>query len=65
MAKKLKLGTRIMVRPGHVFGGFHGQVTKIKGRGVIMAGFEIFGRLTPVELGVGDYAPLRELQAGG
>ena len=63
MSKKLMLGARVQVRSDHVFGGFHGQVTKIKGRGVIMAGFEIFGRFTPVELRVGDYAPLRDTQA--
>jgi len=55
MAAKLPVGTRIKVRHEHVFGGFYGQVTKIKGKGVIRAGLEIFGRLTPVELGAGDF----------
>jgi transcription antitermination factor NusG len=48
---KLPLGTRIKVRHEHaVFGGFHGMVTRIKGRGVITAALEIFGRMTPVDL---------------
>jgi transcription antitermination factor NusG len=63
LAKKLKIGARIQVRADHPFGGFHGQVTRIKGKGVVMAGLALFGRLTSVELGVGDYAALRESQA--
>jgi transcription antitermination factor NusG len=55
MAGKVPLGTSIRVRPEHSFGGFYGQVTKIKGRGVITAGLEMFNRLVHVDLGTGDF----------
>lgn len=55
MAIKLPLGSPIRVRHEHTFGGFYGQVTKVKGKGVITAGLEIFNRLVHVDLGTGDF----------
>jgi len=64
MVAKLPIGTWIRVSTNnHVFGGFFGQVTGVKGRGVIRAGIEMFGRLVPVELGAGDYTAIREKAA--
>ena len=63
MAAKLPIGTRVRVSNNRVFGGFYGQVTKIKGRGVISAAIEIFGRLVPVELSAGDYTAIKDKAA--
>lgn len=51
---KFPLGSRLKVKTDHPFGGFYGQVTKIKGKGVVQAQIELFGRLVPVELDVDD-----------
>jgi transcription antitermination factor NusG len=55
MQAKIPLGSKVRVSGHGVFGGFYGQVRSIKGRGVIIAGIEMFGRLVPVQLGAGDY----------
>ena len=33
----------------HPFGGFFGKVESVRGKGVVTAMIELFGRLTPVE----------------
>lgn len=52
--KRFPIGSRLKVKNSHPFGGFYGNVTKIKGRGVVQAGLELFGRLVPVELDLDD-----------
>lgn len=52
--KKFPLGSRLRVKIDHPFGGFYGQVTKIKGKGVVQASLQLFGRLVPVELDLND-----------
>jgi transcription antitermination factor NusG len=50
---KFPAGTDIRVKKGvahaHPFGGFFGKVESVRGRGVVTAMIELFGRLTPVE----------------
>lgn len=55
--KRFPLGSKLRVRVEHPFGGFYGQVTKIKGRGVVQAMIQIFGGLTPVDLRYEDIEP--------
>lgn len=56
--KKYKPGSFLRVRnPQHPFGGFYGQVVKVKGRGVVQAMIAVFGRLSSVELLPQDIEP--------
>lgn len=53
--KRFPVGTSIRIKTdrfgaGHPFGGFYGQVVGIKGRGVVKAMIELFGRLVPVDV---------------
>lgn len=48
--KRFPLGSRISLREDHPFGGFYGNVIDVKGRGIIKATMEVFGRLVPVEI---------------
>lgn len=59
--KRYAPGTTLRVRRNatdHPFGGFYGQVVKVKGRGVVQAMLEVFGGLTPVELRLEDIEPV-------
>lgn len=47
---KVPVGSWIRLLPEHPFGGFYGQVVKIKGKGVIKATLDVFGKLIPVEV---------------
>lgn len=49
-AKRFAQGSRIQVRSNHSFSGFYGNVVKVKGRGVVKAMLEVFGRTIPVEI---------------
>ena len=52
-AMQFPAGAAIRVRKdfahAHPFGGFFGKVESVRGRGVVTAMIELFGRLTPVE----------------
>ena len=43
------IGALPVVAHAHPFGGFFGKVESVRGRGVVTAMIELFGRLTPVE----------------
>jgi transcription antitermination factor NusG len=47
--KRFGVGSRFQVRSNNPFTGFYGTVTKIKGRGVIKAMLDVFGRAVPIE----------------
>lgn len=56
--RKYKPGSVLRVRGSiHPFGGFYGQVVKVKGRGVVQAMIRIFGQLTTVDLNPQDIEP--------
>ena len=52
-AMQFPAGSDIRVRKdfahAHPFGGFFGKVESVRGKGVVTAMIELFGRLTPVE----------------
>ena len=52
-AMRFPVGAAIRVKTdfsrAHPFGGFFGQVESVRGKGVITAMIELFGRLTPVD----------------
>lgn len=48
--KRFTPGSRLQVRSNHPFSGFYGNVVKVKGRGVVKAMLEVFGRTIPVEI---------------
>lgn len=53
VAERFPVGSSIKVKRGateHPFGGFYGQVTKAKGKGVVQAALSLFGSLVPVDL---------------
>lgn len=56
--KRFAVGSRVQVKEGHAFSGFHATVTKIKGRGVIRAILEVFGKAVPVEFSPQDVEPV-------
>ena len=57
-AMRFPVGAAIRVRKdfsrAHPFGGFFGQVESVRGKGVVTAMIELFGRLTPVEFQPGE-----------
>lgn len=48
--RRFPAGALISLREEHPFGGFYGNVTDVKGKGIIKATMEVFGRLVPVEI---------------
>ena len=57
-AMRFPVGAAIRVKKdlahAHPFGGFFGQVESVRGRGVVTAMIELFGRLTPVQFQAGE-----------
>lgn len=56
--KRFGVGSEFRVRSNNPFTGFYGTVTKIKGRGVVKAMLDVFGRSVPIEFEPEDIEPL-------
>jgi transcription antitermination factor NusG len=56
--KRFGVGSEFRVRSNNPFTGFYGTVVKIKGRGVIKAMLEVFGKTVPIEFEPEDIEPI-------
>jgi transcription antitermination factor NusG len=56
--KRFGVGSQFRVRSNNPFTGFYGTVTKVKGRGVIKAMLDVFGKTVPIEFEPEDIEPL-------
>lgn len=50
LAHKYPVGSLLKIHKDHPFGGFYGQVEKVKGKSVVRVALQLFGRLVSVDV---------------